>query len=235
MQLSGYRLFLSQNILMEYGLTSEDYLCTINNICCTTLVFLQEGMDRMPRKFMFTREEILSAALELIRKGGASALTARALGTELGSSSRPVFGLFKNMEEVQQEVLKAADNLYQNYLKEDMENGKYPPYKASGMAYIRFAKEEKELFKLLFMRDRTHENIEEDGEKIKPLLHLIQQNLGLNEEEAYIFHTEMWLYVHGIATALATSYLAWNEEFISKALTDGYEGMKARYEKGKSI
>lgn len=189
----------------------------------------------MPRKFMFTREEILSAALELIRKGGVSALTARALGTELGSSSRPVFGLFKNMEEVQQEVLKAADKLYQSYLKEDMENGKYPPYKASGMAYIRFAKEEKELFKLLFMRDRTHENREDDREKIKPLLHLIQQNLGLNEEEAYIFHTEMWLYVHGIATALATSYLVWNEEFISKALTDGYYGMKARHEKGKSI
>lgn len=104
-------------------------------------------------------------------------------GTELGSSSRPVFGLFK----------------------------------------------------LLFMRDRTHENIEEDREKIKPLLHLIQQNLGINEEEAYMFHTEMWLYVHGIATALATSYLVWNEEFISKALRDGYGGMKVRYEKGKSI
>lgn len=189
----------------------------------------------MPRKFMFTREEIIAAALELTRKGGISALTARALGTELGSSSRPIFGLFKNMEEVQQEVLKAADDLYQNYLKEDMENGKYPPYKASGMAYIRFAKEEKELFKLLFMRDRTHENIKEDREKIRPLLDLIQQNLELTEEEAYLFHTEMWLYVHGIATALATSYLVWNEEFISRALTDGYDGMKARYEKGETI
>lgn len=197
--------------------------------------FLMKGMNRMPRKFMFTREEIIAAALELTRKGGISALTARALGTELGSSSRPIFGLFKNMEEVQQKVLKATDNLYQNYLKEDMENGKYPPYKASGMAYIRFAKEEKELFKLLFMRDRTHENTEEDREKIKPFLDLIQQNLELTEEEAYLFHTEMWLYVHGIATALATSYLIWNEEFISRALTDGYDGMKARYEKGKFI
>lgn len=228
-------LFLSKITLMEYGLTSEDYRYIISNICCTTLVFLKKGMDRMPRKFMFTREKIISAALELIRRGGVSALTARALGTELRSSSRPVFGLFKNMEEVQQEALKAADNLYQNYLKEDMNSGKYPPYKASGMAYIRFAKEEKELFKLLFMRDRTHENIEEDREKIKPLLDLIQQNLQLTEEEAYLFHTEMWLYVHGIATALATSYLVWNEGFISKVLTDGYDGMKARYEKGKSI
>lgn len=183
----------------------------------------------MPRKFMFTREQIIAAALNLTRKGGICALTARALGAELGSSSRPIFGLFKNMEEVQQEVLKAADRLYQSYLKADMESGKYPPYKAGGMGYIRFAKEEKELFQLLFMRDRTREHTEENREELQPFLGLLQQNLGLNEEDAYIFHLEMWIYVHGIAAMLATSYLEWDEEFISRVLTDGYEGMKCRY------
>lgn len=178
---------------------------------------------------MFTREEIIAAALNLTRKGGISALTARALGSELGSSSRPVFGLFKNMEEVQKEVFKAADALYQSYLKTDMESGKYPPYKASGMAYIRFAKEEKELFRLLFMRDRTHENVEADQEGMKPFIELIQQNLCLSAENAHMFHLEMWMYVHGIATTIATSYLEWDEEFISRVITDGYEGMKKRY------
>lgn len=183
----------------------------------------------MPRKFMFTREEIISAALKLIRKGGMPALTARALGAELGTSSRPVFGLFKNMEEVQTEVVKAADALYQGYLKEDMASGKYPPYKASGMAYIRFAREERELFKLLFMRDRSGEGVEDSREEIRPLLEIIKRQLGLGEEDAYCFHIEMWIYVHGIATMLATSYLEWDEAFISRVLTDGYEGMKARY------
>lgn len=194
-----------------------------------------KGKDEMPRKFMFTRDEIIAKALNLVRNRGISALTARALGTELGSSSRPVFGLFKNMEEVQQEVLKAANNLYQSYLKEDMEKGTYPPYKASGMAYIRFAKEEKELFKLLFMRDRSHENKEENREEIKPLLELIQQILGIDEEDAYLFHIEMWIYVHGIATMLATSYLEWDEMFISKVITDGFEGMKTRYIERKTV
>lgn len=188
----------------------------------------------MPRKFMFTREQIIAAALNLTRKGGICALTARALGAELGSSSRPIFGLFKNMEEVQQEVLKAANRLYQSYLKADMESGKYPPYKAGGMGYIRFAKEEKELFQLLFMRDRTREPAEENREELQPFLGLLQQNLGLSEEDAYIFHLEMWIYVHGIAAMLATSYLEWDEEFISRVLTDGYEGMKCRYQGRKN-
>ncbi len=188
----------------------------------------------MPRKFMFTREEVLAAALNLAREQGIAAVTARGLGEKLGSSSKPIFSLFENMEDVQGAVMEAANKLYQNYLKEDMARGKYPPYKASGMAYIRFAKEEKELFKLLFMRDRSHENTDIKEEN-KQLLELIQQNLGISEEEAYLFHIEMWIYVHGMATMIATSYLELDEAFISKVLTDGYEGMKTRYIGGKSI
>lgn len=187
----------------------------------------------MPPKFKFTRDEITNAALNVTRKNGISGLTARALAAELGCSVKPIFGLFKNMEEVGQEVLAASDLLYQNYLLEDMAKGKYPPYKASGMAYIRFAKEERELFKLLFMRDRSREKIEENKEEIRPLMQLIQQNLGISEDEAYLFHLEMWLYVHGIATMIATSYLDWDDEFISRVLTDAYMGLKYRYTEGK--
>lgn len=187
----------------------------------------------MPPKFKFTRDEITNAALNVTRKNGISGLTARALAAELGCSVKPIFGLFKNMEEVGQEVFIASDLLYQNYLREDMAKGKYSPYKASGMAYIRFAKEERELFKLLFMRDRSREKIEENKEEIRPLMQLIQQNLGISEDEAYLFHLEMWLYVHGIATMIATSYLDWDDEFISRVLTDAFMGLKYRYTEGK--
>lgn len=187
----------------------------------------------MPPKFKFTRDEITNAALNVTRKNGIAGLTARALAAELGCSVKPIFGLFKNMEEVGQEVLTAADLLYQNYLREDMAKGKYPPYKSSGLAYIRFAKEERELFKLLFMRDRSREKIEENKEEIRPFMQLIQQNLGISEDEAYLFHLEMWLYVHGIATMIATSYLDWDDEFISKVITDAYMGLKYRYTEGK--
>ncbi len=183
----------------------------------------------MPPKFKFTRDEMISAALNITRRNGLTGLTARALAAELGCSVKPVFGLFKNMEEVHQEVFSSACKLYQSYLREDMAEGKYPPYKASGMAYIRFAKEERELFKLLFMRDRSQEKIEENREEIRPLLDLIKQNLGLGEEDAYLFHLELWVYVHGIATMIATSYLDWDDEFVSRVLTDAYMGLKHRY------
>lgn len=187
----------------------------------------------MPPKSKFTREEVIAAALTITRQHGPQALTARALAAELGSSAKPIFGLFQNMEEVQQAVLAAADLEYQSYLQADMASGKYPPYKASGMAYIRFARQERELFRLLFMRDRTGETIAEDRDSIRPLIQLIQRNCGVTEEEAYRFHLEMWVYVHGIATMVATGYLDWQEDFISETLSDVYQGLRYRYGEGK--
>ena len=187
----------------------------------------------MPPKVKFTREQIITAALNVTRKDGIVGLTARGLAAELGSSAKPIFGLFQNMEEVQKEVIAAANTLYQSYISRGMTEGKYPPYKASGIAYIQFAKEEKELFKLLFMRDRTGEKIEENREEIRPMLNIIMKNLGISEDEARVFHLELWLYVHGIATMIATNYLDWDIEFISNALTDAFEGLKYRYTGGK--
>lgn len=63
----------------------------------------------MPPKFKFTREQIVAAALEVTRKNGITGLTARGLAAELGSSAKPIFGLFQNMEEVQREVVSAAN------------------------------------------------------------------------------------------------------------------------------
>ncbi len=187
----------------------------------------------MPPKARFTREEVIGVALELIKREGAGALTARNLSGALGCSVCPIFTLFTGMEEVQAEVVAAANALYTGYIEEDMRSGKYPPYKGSGMAYIRFAREERELFKLVFMRDRSAEEVTENREAIAPLLAILQSKLGLTEEEAYLFHLEMWIYVHGVATMIATSYLDWNMDFVSRSLSDIYRGLVHRFTEGR--
>lgn len=182
----------------------------------------------MPPKFKFTRDEITSAAVNVTRKKGPDGLTARALAEELGCSVKPIFGLFKNMEEVQSAVMNAAQDIYESYLAEDMTSGKYPLYKASGMAYIRFAKEERELFKLLFMRDRNGEPLEPTRE-VDAIIPIIMKTTGLSREQAERFHLEMWVVVHGIASMIATSYLIWDEEQISGVITDFYTGLRTVY------
>lgn len=183
----------------------------------------------MPPKLKFTREEIVENALSIVREGGMAALTARSLGAALGSSPKPVFGLFKNMDEVQREVLGSANALYQDFLRTEMVRGEYPPYKASGMAYIAFARREPELFKLLFMRDRRHESITEHDGSIDGIISIISAQTGLSESDARLFHLEMWIFVHGMASMIVTGYLDWDTEYVSRALSDAYEGIGSRF------
>jgi hypothetical protein len=156
-------------------------------------------------------------------------VTARGVGQELHASPKVIFSLFENMEQLHAAVLQAADEVYQSFLREDMAAGRYPPYKASGMAYLRFAKEERELFRLLFMRDRSREAPSPGGQEVEGLIRLIQASTGLDEAQARQFHLEMWIYVHGMATMIATGYLSWDENQADAMLTDAYRGFVRRY------
>ena len=103
----------------------------------------------MPPKIRITKEEIVKAAFEIVREKGALAVNARTVASVLNCSTQPVFSNFATMDELRLAVVEKADQLCQEYVRQETERGQYPAYKASGMAYIRFAKEEKELFKLL--------------------------------------------------------------------------------------
>lgn len=187
----------------------------------------------MPPKVKVTKEQIRDTAVELVRREGIGALNARALASLLGCSTQPVFSQYETMEALRADVLAQANAIYQSYLREDMAAGVYPPYKASGMAYIRFAGEEKELFRLLFMRDRTGEEQSPD-ESWEAICALIQNITGYSRETAERFHLEMWSYVHGIAVMFATSYLSLETETVSAMLTDAFLGFKHVFaERGK--
>lgn len=189
----------------------------------------------MPPKQKITREDIISAAMDIVRREGMDALNARALAKELDCSTQPVFSQYATMEELKSDLLRAAKEYYDSYIANAMTEGKYPPYKASGMAYIRFAEEEKELFRLLFMRQRDSAERRND-EDIRKFAAIGSKATGLSPEESYWFHIEVWVFVHGIASMIVTGYLDWDEDVVSGVLSDAFQGLKHVFEerrKGK--
>jgi len=56
-----------------------------------------ERMMEMPPKPKYTKEEVVKVALDMVREQGVDSLTARDLGAKLGTSSRPIFTAFENM------------------------------------------------------------------------------------------------------------------------------------------
>ena len=184
----------------------------------------------MPPKIKVTKEEIINAAVEVVRTNGADAINARTIAAHLNCSTQPIFSNFTSMDELRLDVVKRADALCTEYMKSEMESGQYPAYKANGMAYIRFAIEEKELFKLLYMRDRSGEDPHEEFSDEERIGAIVQSSTGLDENTAKLFHLEMWAYVHGIATMFATGFFNLQWELVSKMLTDAYLGLKKQYE-----
>ena len=184
----------------------------------------------MPPKVKITKEDLINAAVALVRESGEEAINARTVAAALQCSTQPIFSNFATMEELRSAVIKAAFGLYLGFIEEEVKGGKYPRYKAFGMAYIRFAQEEKALYRLLFMRDRT-------GEEITPTVdfeesaRMIQEANGVTAERARLMHLELWSCVHGIGTMLATSFLTLDWELISNILTDVYQGIRVRHMK----
>ena len=188
----------------------------------------------MPPKVKITKNDIIKSALELVRQSGEDALNARSIAASLGCSTQPIFSNFSSMEELDSAVTEAAHEHYLGFLKNEAESGKYPTYKSFGMAYIRFAKEEKELFKLLFMCDRGGKDTTPTVD-FEASVQMIMESCGLTREKAQLMHLELWSAVHGIGTMLATSFLELDWDVISTVLTDIYQGVRARHmsEEGK--
>ena len=182
----------------------------------------------MPPKVKITREDIVQTALDLVRAGGEATLNARLVAAALHCSTQPVFSNFATMEELQRAVIEAGYQYYLGFLEKEAESGKYPTYKAFGMAYVRFAYEEKELFKLMFMRDRHGAELEPTTD-FEMSVNLIMSANGLSRERAHRMHMEMWVCVHGIATMLATSFFTPEWDAISEMTTDIYQGLRARH------
>ncbi|MDE7440125.1 MAG: TetR/AcrR family transcriptional regulator [Clostridia bacterium] len=177
----------------------------------------------MPPKAKFTKEELVAAALEIVRTSGIDALTARSLGEKLGSSARPIFTVFNSMEEVQNEVIAAARSLYEKYEDDCMQCAN--PFKGSGVGYIRFASEQPKLFQLLFMREKT--DVPDRGTVLSlidnyydRILQTVQTEYGFSYETSREIYLHLWIYSHGIASLIATNVCKFSEQAISEMLAD---------------
>ena len=186
----------------------------------------------MAPKTKVTREQIVNAGLELDRRGGPEALNTRAVAARLGCSTQPVFSNYADMDALAADVRAAANGLWQARMGAAVQAAgaaDMPPYKAVGMAYIAFAREEPALFRWLFMRDRSGEEPADDRAENEAVIRLIMESTGLNQEQAWLFHLEMWLFVHGAAATLATGYAFWDDGLVSDMLTDVFQGLRARF------
>ena len=168
----------------------------------------------MPPKPKFTREEVVDTAIELIKDKGIEALTARELGAKLGSSARPIFTVFRNMEELISDVRKSVQSEFE---KEIMTAFEYTPaFKQFGMRMVKFATEEPKLFQFLFMKEHTEASsfnvvFGELGEHAQKCINCIKRDYDVNDDEAQILFQQAWIFTYSVSMLCATKMCSFSE------------------------
>ncbi|MCI5891991.1 MAG: TetR/AcrR family transcriptional regulator [Clostridiales bacterium] len=190
----------------------------------------------MPPKAKFTKEEIVTAALSIARGRGIEAVTARELGAALGTSARPIFTVFKSMQEVQSEVRKAAMKLFEEYANEALSYT--PAFKAVGVQMIKFAMEEPKLFRLLYMQESSEGMSFDDhmkylGSTVDVCLEMIQRDYEITPDEARILFRQVWIFTFGICVLCAAKTCYFTNEEITEMLSREFTSMLMLIKSGK--
>ena len=172
----------------------------------------------MAPKNKFTKEEMVDAALRVVRAKGIGGLTAKALADALGTSTQPVFTGFGSMDGVRQEVYAAAVRVYDRYMEAGLKES--IPFFGVGMQYIRFAREEPELYRLLFFTQG------QDCSAMRAMQHLqalvrptLMDIYHISAEEADLYFRDLWLVVHSLATLIVTGGCPYSDREIGQILT----------------
>lgn len=189
----------------------------------------------MPPRAKYTREEIIAAAFQMTREKGIDAVVARELGKRLGTSSSPIFTAFKNMEELHKEVQKMAMQMFESYVHDAVNYT--PAFKYVGVKLIQFAKEEPNLFRLIYMREHGERQSYKDligelGDTVEVCLQVMIEEYALTREEAELVFGQIWLHTFGISVLVAGRVCRFTDEEISSMLSLAFQGILTQVRSG---
>lgn len=179
----------------------------------------------MPARRKIQKEDIIQESVTIVSQEGINALNARKIAKKLGCSTQPLFYIYENMDDLKKDVMNEIVKIFDIEVLKS-ETGQLE-YKDIGINYIRFAKEEPELFKIMFNRqisEGAFDFIDLTG-SAKTILETISKQTGMSNEDAKQFHLRMWLYVNGIASLVANQTVEFNDEEIAELLKDQYISM----------
>lgn len=192
----------------------------------------------MPPIQKFKKEDIIEVACKIAAKEGLEGINARKIAKILGCSVQPIFHNFTSMEELTRKTYEYIYNKYKEYMLKASDST-YKPYKEMGLAYIRFAADYPEYFKIIFMKhtNMTAENVILNDDMGNGIIKKGQELTGLSYEEQKKFHVKVWIFTHGITCMIANKTVEFASEEISNLLEETVRQMLIgyKYEKGENL
>ena len=177
---------------------------------------------------VYSYPQIIDAAFDLLREEGWGAVSTRAIAKRLGSSTMPIYSHVRSVAELEQELRRKARALLRDYQARQY-TGDVLLNLAFG--YIVFARDEKHLFRFLYL-DRPEEIRHERGSGMKEAF---LKEFG-NDSSAAAALAEMqdsghetliqytWIFTHGLAMLVNSGTIkSPSDQYIMGLLRDAGE------------
>ena len=153
-----------------------------------------------------SKENIVKGAVIIINRTGWEALNARSLAKELGVSTKPLYRVYKSMDEIKADVYKEIYRQYDEFINSRIDSKK--ALVTLSIAYVEFAQEYKNLFVSLFLSNnlkwKSINDVLDEKWNQSTIINLVNKQ-GLSFDEAKELFINMWLYTNGLATLIATN------------------------------
>lgn len=180
----------------------------------------------MAKAIALTKENIVRSAVKLINKDGWDALNARSLAKHIGISTKPLYRIYENMDEIKKDVLVEIYRQYDEFITSKIDNKK--ALLTLCIAYVEFANDYKNLFISLFLSDNLKwkkiEDVFDEKWNQGAIINLVNKH-GFSFDEAKELFLHMWLYSNGLATLIATNQIKLDEEKIMVRLVKIYKNL----------
>ena len=181
--------------------------------------------DFMPRKQSVTRDMLIDAAFELVREKGREELSARHLAEKAGCSTQPIFRIYRNMSELENDLFLKCAEYFSGYFELESDFS-ILPFVNFGMAYISFAKNEPNLFRFLFLMennvDKSSYDLVNGGSK-NLVIRDLKRIQGIDPGEYEKIFMKVWLIIHGTACMMIRNEFDISEKDTVNLLEDMFE------------
>jgi AcrR family transcriptional regulator len=187
----------------------------------------------MPRKAQFSKSDVISAAFELVKQSGWSGLSAAAVADKLGCSTMPIYSHFKNLEKLQDEVVKKGWELVKDYESRQFTGDAWID---QAIGYVRFSKKERRLFMCMFdgrNLELHREMLHEHWRHLSQLVEGYDAFVGLSEEKCMVIRYSRAMLSHGVATTVSMGYgeILEDDAKIADYLTNASHALLRGYDK----
>ena len=187
----------------------------------------------MPPKTVFSKDDVMEAALLVVQDQGIKSLTAREVAKRLKSSTAPVYSNFESMGLLEREVIKKAKDLLMEYMSKSYTDR---VFLNMGIGYARFARENCALFRALYLETNEYADIHQDLQiEMRNQMSKDPRFTSLAEESRNSLLDKMAIFTHGMATMICVGLAEdSSDQYITNTLIDvGSAVIGAAFERRK--